>query len=429
MSSQKTYISFSKKDRIVTAVSDYPIAVNNETVKIIETNRSFDGLIGKKIPDHFLEISDFEKKHPSELRIALICNWQTKCGISTYSKFLYDAICPMVKEIKIFSEDVPESAKTSPDGPNVDRCWTRGDSLVNMGKNVLDWNPDFIILQHEFGIFPNLFYFMQLMQLFSKTPYVVTMHSVFEHLDKIVYSDSVKNIIVHTEQAKEILLKHGNNSKIHVIPHGCPLPMNLPELWNICHNPYTIMQFGFGFQYKGVEKAIDAIHYLKTNDAKFSNIFYFYLLSENEFTKHAHDSYYNSLLQKINDLGLENNIAINRKFQTDQMLSLYLRLAKLAIFPYATSPNNTVYASSGAIRLAMAHGIPVIASDAHLFDDIAGVVPRPKDYLELAKEIDEIFSNSSYKNDMESRINNFLISNSWEITAKKYISLYENIVL
>ena len=428
VASQRTYILFDK-NRNITVASNSPVVYGDQMSRPIEYKDDLTLLVGKRLPHQFTRVEDYSVKPMSELRVALICNWLTKCGISTYSQYLHGAMKPLVKEIGIFSEDAV--FKTGEDTPEVHRCWNRGESLLPLAKKVIDWNPDFIIVQHEFGIFPNLFYLMQLMEQFSTIPYVVTMHSVFEHLDKIVYSDSVRNVVVHSQQAKDVLLKYGHNNNIHVIPHGC-IPQyqmhDISELWNICHNPYTIMQFGFGFQYKGVERALEAIHYLKNHDPKFKNIYYFYLLSENEYTRHAHDEYYRTLMEKIKTLGLEPNVAINRKFQTNKMLSLYLRLAKLAIFPYVTSPNNTVYAASGAIRVAMSHGIPVIASDAHLFDDLEGVVPRPNDHISLSKQIDAVFSSREYRDELLAKATRFLAQNSWDFAAKQYLNLYVTIL-
>ena len=415
------FISFDA-DRIVRIASDHPIFVRGETQREIN---GFDArkLVGKKLPHRFVKAEDYVVKQPSELRIAVVCNWQTKCGISTYSKYLVDALANQVKEIRIFSEHAPST--TGEDGENVERCWNRGECLVPLAHKILDWNPDFVIIQHEFGIFPNLFYFMQLMQLLENVPYAVTLHSVYEHLDKIVYSNAIKNIIVHTQQGKDVLIKHGHNGDIHVVPHGCVHFDDVEEVWNLCHNPYTVLQFGFGFQYKGVDKALEAIHYLKTSDKKFENIYYMYLLSENEHTRNVHNDYYKQLMAKVKALGLERNVAILRKFQTDQMLNLYLRLAKLAIFPYINNPSNTVYAASGAIRIAMANKIPVIASDAHIFDDFQGVIPRPANALGLANEIDCVFSDNEYRKGIIARSQLFLAQNSWEAVARMYLEVYE----
>lgn len=414
------YISFDA-DRVVTVASDHPISIEGETQREISVDAKT--WVGKRVPHKYVKMEDYVVKPTSEMRVAIVCNWLTKCGISTYSKYLVDALAPQVKEVRIFSEHALST--TGVDGPEVDRCWNRGQCLVPLANRILDWNPDFIVIQHEYGIFPNLFYFMQLMQYLENVPYVVTLHSVYEHLDKIVYSNAIKNIVVHSSQGKEILIKHGHNSNIHVVPHGCVHFDNVQELWNLCHNPYTVLQFGFGFQYKGVDRALEAIAHLKTTDNKFENIFYMYLLSENEHTRNVHNDYYKQLMEKVKALGLEQNVAILRKFQTDQMLNLYLRLAKLAIFPYINNPHNTVYAASGAIRISMANGIPVVASDAHLFDDLEGVVPRPPNAVALAREIDEIFSNGEYRQSIVDRSQAFVSQNSWESVARMYLDVYE----
>jgi glycosyltransferase involved in cell wall biosynthesis len=103
-------------------------------------------------------------------------------------------------------------------------------------------------------------------------------------------------------------------------------------------------------------------------------------------------------------------------------------LAKVAIFPYVNNPNNTVFGSSGAVRVALANRIPVITSESHLFDDLEGVVPRPANHYELANQIDEIFSNGEYRQELVEKGQAFVLENSWELVATKYINLYESVI-
>ena len=402
------------KDSNITAISDHDFQIDEQVTRGIGLADIIN--INKPLKNNSVA------KDISELRIAVVCNWLDKCGISTYSKYLVDAIRPKVKEVRIFSEQ--GLSKTGEDTPDVDRCWKRGEPLIELSEKIKAWNPDFIIIQHEFGIFPNLFYFMQFMQQIERIPYIVTLHSVYEHLDKIVYCNVIKNIVVHSQQSKDLLVRNGVNSNISVVPHGCVSFDNVEPLWNLCLNPYTIMQFGFGFAYKGVERALDAIYILKTTDPKFANIFYFYLLSDNDYNSRGHLEYYNKLLDKVKELKLENNIAFVRKYQTDQMLNLYLRLAKIAIFPYLNNTGNVVYGASGAIRIAMANKIPVIASENHLFDDLEGIVARPTTAIDLAREIDEIFSNGDKREQLIARTGNFIANNSWDLTSDLYLKLY-----
>lgn len=402
-------------------VSDYPVKIaGQKTVKVRSLNP--EKYIGKRIPTQYLKMSDYTPKELKDLKVAFICNWNDQCGISTYSKFLVDAIQPIVKEIKVFSEH-SDSIKDS----FVEECWQRGESLLGLAKKIKSWGADFIIIQHEFGIFPNAFYFMQLMEKLQDIPYVVTIHSVYQHLDKVVYTECIKNAVVHSDAAKKCLENNGNRINTYVIPHGCFKNEDSQELWNIMLSPYTVLQFGFGFRYKGVENAIKAINHLTKNDAKFKDIRYIYLCSENRYNSSVHDSYYEDLQKLCKELDVENNVVIIRKYQTDHMLNLYLRLAKVAIFPYVVDKDNIVFGASGAIRVAMANNKPVIASSSTMFEDLEGVVPRPSSYLELASEIDKIFSDEQYKNQLLEKSKNYVEQYDWSIVAKMYLDIYNQL--
>ena len=125
---------------------------------------------------------------------------------------------------------------------------------------------------------------------------------------------------------------------------------------------------------------------------------------------------------------LEENVVILRGFQDEKILGNFLRTAKLAIFPYKTDEHNVVYGASGAIRNAMANGIPVIASDSHLFDDLEGVVPRAHDSVSLATEINTVFENGDYRMSRRERNIQLVRENNWSMTADKHLEAYNDIL-
>jgi glycosyltransferase involved in cell wall biosynthesis len=86
-----------------------------------------------------------------------------------------------------------------------------------------------------------------------------------------------------------------------------------------------------------------------------------------------------------------------------------------------------VYGASGAIRVAMANGIPVIASSCHQFDDLEGVVPRPGDPSEIAEEIDHVFSSEKYRKQLLEKSARYLQENTWDISADRYLALQEQV--
>ncbi len=394
----------------ITAVSDRRFTGAGETFKINTSLANGKALLGKRlIRDH------------GGLKVAMISNWGQECGISTYAAYLEKALRPVVKSFKIFSEEGIEPSE------NIIPCWKRGQSMTKCMTLLKEYNPDFVLIQHEFGIFPKAPYLLQMLQALDSFPYAVILHSTYEHLDKSICTSAMKNIIVHTDTAKNILKTLGNSSEVSVIPHGCAQFPDRQELWNIFQTPYAIVQFGFGFFYKGVDRAIDALHILKKkNPDKYHNIFYCYLCSENPHTKNIHNEYQDFLVKKIDSLGLKDNVAIVKKWNTDQEINNYLRTAKLAIFPYLINPGNVVYGASGALRIAFANGIPCIASESHLFDEVPGL-PRPTDAESLANEIDNVFSNSNYKSKLIVNQDHYVENNTWDITADRYLQVMKHI--
>lgn len=389
--------------------------------RMVEIRKPPKNLLGRKIA----------VMEPAEMKIAFICNWRTPCGISTYTQYVVEALRGKVKEVKIFSEKESKEDTSHDEEENVSRCWKRGDSMAECLKQIKAYKPDFVILQHEFGIFPKAPFFLQLIQGLSNIPHAVVLHSVYgNHLDKTICTAAIKNIIVHSNEGKNALetLGHTHNH-IQVIPHGCVVYNDYQELWNIFQTPYAIVQFGFGFFYKGVDRAIEAIGHLKNSDPKFKDVFYCYLCSESANAVGTHAQYHDYLEQLIDKLNVRDNVAIIRKYNSEEIIKNYLRTAKLALFPYVTDPKNIVFGASGAIRLAMANKIPVIASESHMFDDLNGVIPRPDSPLELAKEIDKIFSDESHKRKLLETNELYIRENTWDVTADRYLSAIKNIMM
>lgn len=354
------------------------------------------------------------------IRVAIICNWNDDCGISSYTRYLVDALAPKVNALKIFSEHSQAPPVDTPHSTTY--CWNRGQSMASAMKQLIEWKPTVVLIQHEFGIFPKATYLLQMLQMLETAhlPYVVTVHSVYEHLDKTVCTAPMRNIIVHSTTGEACLRRLGYRGTIGVIPHGCVTYDNVKEHWNIFQTPHAIMQFGFGFNYKGVDIALEAVAKLKREGV--DDVFYTYLCAENRHVKNINNAYYSTLTEKVATLGIEDNVAILRGYQSEETLINYLRTAKLAVFPYITDPKNVVYGASGAIRLAMANKIPVVASSSHMFDDVEGVLPRPRDAASLANEISHIFKDEAYKQSVVERAVRYVYQNTWDVTADRYLA-------
>ena len=183
-----------------------------------------------------------------------------------------------------------------------------------------------------------------------------------------------------------------------------------------------MIQFGFGFEYKGWEVAIKAVDILKD---KYPDIFYLVLFSESEFVMDHHEVQHERIRQMIKDRNLEDNVAIIRGFQTDEAINHFLRTARVAVFPYTANPEHVVYGSTGAARIAMGNHTPAVVSNVPLFHDLEGIVPKADNAEELAEEVSKLFDNWSYYQGLREKEAAFVKDNNWEVTAKRYLDIKE----
>lgn len=419
------------KNNNVCIISDLPF-VNNDIISLeipIELEKlSFTELVsGYRIRNNkFIAKSGIGNS--KEIRLALVGNWKMKCGIATYSENLWPELINRVGDYKLFIEKNDKNTgpinlvgtETVADNKIV-ACWKRGEPLSELATEIKNFDPDIILIQHEFGIWPNARHWLSLMTQLINYRVIVVMHSIFYHLDKLVCEASMPEIIVHLNGAKDLLQnKKKILNKIHVIPHGC-YPVSDPnKLWNIYKSEKTFLQFGFGFRYKNWESSIQATAILKK---KYPDVFFTGLFSESDNNKVEHQVYFNELISLIDQLDVKENVALIRGYQSDVAIDAFLRTNQAAIFPYVANAGNEVFGASGAARMAMAKGLPVITSFANHFSDLPTIKADTPD--QLATELDMLFSDWKIKKIQIDRQLQYLKENSWAKISEKYLAVFE----
>ncbi len=395
-----------------------------EVPKELSHVKSIDLIANCRVNDGKI-ISKFAKKLAKDMKIALISNFGTKCGIGTYSKFLYCELINYFSDYKLFIEkqdqyDIDNSI--IPDNKIIP-CWKRGESLLDLIHKVKEYNPDLILIQHEFGIWPNARYWLSLLSQLSDYRIIVTMHSIFpNHNDKIIYEAAIPEIIVHLQEAKDNLKNDKKvNGKIYVIPHGCYPILKQDKLWNNYKSEHTFIQQGFGFEYKNFEASIEATALLKN---KYKDIYFTGLFSESQYNTGNHNIYFNKLMGLIGKYNIEESASIIRGYQSDNVIDSYLRTNKVGVFPYRAIPGHEVFGVSGAARLAMSAGIPIITSNIPHFHDIPSI--KADSAKEIAEALDNFFSNKNSQLQQIEKQNKFIVENSWHEIAKHYVQVIEN---
>lgn len=419
------------QDNHITIISDTSFTC--EGVQVIELPAHLlsvpieELLLNYKVKDNiFYNYKD--KKLTKDMKIALVGNWKMKCGISTYSENLWPKVLPYFKDFKIFTEHDPY-----PTGPLneiggvtfpnsvVSVCWKRGEPLQELINNIKEYNPDIVWIQHEFGLWSNAMHWLSFMTQMSDFRVIVTMHSVFHHKDKTICEAAMPEIITHLEGGKRVLKEEkGVASKVHVIPHGC-YQVDSERLWNFYKSDHTIIQAGFLFRYKGWQESLKAVAILKE---KYKDVFFTGICSESSYAEMEHQLYYNELKLLIEELNIKENVSLIRGYQSDQVLDSFFKTNKVSLFPYISHPEHEVFGASGAARLAMSKGLPVITSTINHFSDLPTIKANTPE--EMAHEIDKLFSNPDLQKQQINKQIQYITENTWEKIAEIHISLFEN---
>ena len=366
-------------------------------------------------------------KDLSKLKIALVGNWKMQCGISTYAENLWPEISKYFSDIKLFIEHNPNPTGSIYEfgdktllQSQVISCWKRGENLSELVKEIKNYNPDIILINHEFGLFPSANHWLSFLSNLNEYRVITTMHSTFHHKDKSICEAAVPEIIVHLEGAKDLLKNEKKiSSKVYVIPHGCYPCISKEKFWNLYKTKHTVFQMGFGFTYKNFEDTIAATSLLKN---KYPDVFFSALFSESAQNKNAHQGYYNKLMDLVQELGLEDNTAIIRGFQSDEVVDAYLRTNQIVVLPYRSNPQHEVYGASGAARLAMSKAIPVVSSSLAHFSDLPTLkADSPEQIAEIASKL---FDDKDFYEGQVQKQLDFVQEYSWKNVAKMYTDVF-----
>lgn len=263
-------------------------------------------------------------------------------------------------------------------------------------------------IEHQYALYSNQDKWIASLRRL-KNPFV-KMHCVYEQplmlrgtLEISDYINVMKNIIVHTQEAKTILLRRGVTANIHVIAHGC-LEYSPQE---IIPNEPRIFSFGFGLRYKGIEVAVKTVKNLLP---EFPNLSYLGVFGEESVpAKHY--------LKDIKILATGNFTFLD--YQPIDELKKLAQTCSLALFPYV----GEVYGASGAVRLAMAWGLPVVTSKVSLFDDLKDVVLQGDIENQVRKILKE------YPQEQVKIQQNFIEKYSWENMADRHAALFNAIIV
>ena len=308
--------------------------------------------------------------------IGWITTWGIRCGIATYSRFLVEQMDDEVVVLCQSGEGEVEGAIP---------CWKR-DSNVFSGiiAQIAAKGIDTVVIQHQ----PGLLRFAYLNELLLKLSEMevkvfITMHNTRDRsvifpskrIEKVVEGlKTCSTVMVHSKADVENLEKLGIAANVAMIPHGIyPPPLQSAETLPV--NGRVLGTFGFLLPHKGQIQLVEAFERLPGWDELL-------LLCATREGSGKMEKKINSL---IKEKGLEGRVKLVTDFLDDEVAIATLAKCELLAFPY----QNTNESASGAVRMGVASGVPIVVSPIPIFDDIEGAIKM------RGKSVDDIVASIS----------------------------------
>lgn len=298
-----------------------------------------------------------------------------ECGIATFTQDLMNAFDDMYnprEEAKVIAMNVDDTTLYAYDTKKViyqipqpeEKKYVAAAKYLNSLNHV-----SLVHVQHEFGIFggtwgKNIVLFLREL---SK-PAIITFHTVIPSPESVVretvqaIDNHVQSIVVMTETSKKILMEDYGvaENKIVIIPHGIH-PVNFSDgvearkELKLSKNK-IILTFGLLSRGKGIEYGIEA---MKKVIKKCPEAVYL-IVGETHplIRKREGETYRNSLIKKVHNLGLESHVFFYDKYMSVPELLRFIEAAHV----YLSLSQSPTQAVSGTLSYALGSGRPVVST-------------------------------------------------------------------
>lgn len=370
--------------------------------------------------NNLIKKTDLENLPPQNLRVAMVSQYGINCGIATYTKYLCDELRPLVADLRIMAEDADPKDCINDKQENVVRCWKRTGDYSRIIRAMEEYQPDLIYVQHEYGALNHGANWNTLIgHLNARWRTIVVLHSVYDHKDKLIFEAPCQEIIVHSMSGRDLLRKKGvDHATINYIPHGC-MKLNPYQIrFSAIESKHMLFQYGFGFEYKGWENCLEIVEKLKK---KYSDLVYVGIFNVSKFSEAFNNSYFDRLMTMARERGLENNFVLHKGFRSEEILQSYMAQCQVNLFPYWNHHEWRVHGASGAVRLALASGVPTIVGDVPFFSEFKGYIPVCGKIDEYVATITELFENQAYRESVQKKTIEFITERTWDKIAHWYL--------
>ncbi|UAB77821.1 hypothetical protein INR77_13725 [Erythrobacter sp. SCSIO 43205] len=299
-------------------------------------------------------------------RFDLVSTWEEECGIFEYASALIGEKVLSERIEVVFARRLKRAeglAQSSPDRtPPVDRCWATGDEpQTDLLEKLKSSRSDALWFQYHPSFFTkeNLSELGQALKQAGYRQRVLTVHNP-EGLAGTGFTSAFTHIIVHNEQTL-VHLPEDVRPKSKVIPHFIySREMFEPQE---TRDTFTLATVGFVAQNKQVPLLIEAFSMAHALYADME----LHVLSS-PFPTHASHFELSKIAAAIRHSPAKAAIKSDLSHKTMSQVLGDLSASDLLCLPYA----DTAESASGAARLGLAAGVPILRSESSIFSDLPG---------------------------------------------------------
>lgn len=224
-----------------------------------------------------------------------------------------------------------------------------------------------------------------------------------------------RKIIAPTEYVKEDIIAYHpfTSTKTYVTLEASEPPINAKSQKPKSVNGKFILYVGRAFPHKNLESLVKAFENIGSSDSEL----YLVLAGKKEH-------YYNQLEEKVSQSKVKKNI-IFTDFVTDEELKWLYENAEAYIFPSLSE-------GFGLPGLeAMAHGCPVVSSNATCLPEVYGDAAAyfdPTDIQDMAAAINKVIADKQLRASLIAKGYDQIKKYSWRTMAKETLAIYEGVL-
>ena len=333
-----------------------------------------------------------------KLSVAIVSPWMVRCGISSYTFDLANALSMQGVDVYIV---------------RLNRFGTKTAEYFETLASRRMPKVDLIHIQNEYGLYQGgeAIFYGNLRQRQGATPIVTTMHSVGSPIPDETVAENSDAVIVHNRWCEE---KYDHPCK--VIPHGVspetPVEMGEAKDRLRLEGP-VVTVFGFVGPYKGVETAV------RTIGMDFPGV---NLLVAGGW----HVDYETMYMAQVKDLA--NTLAPGQVRWTGwvekDMLPVIFGASDVVLY------TNKFATESGALLTALGYGKCALAKALAPVKEkeAEGALLTFRNEGELVMRLEELLQDPALRHKYEEGARRYAEKHSWEKVARMHLDLYEELV-